>query len=469
MIFDKIKVYLVRLGSLKGKVRGEILEKRMIENGAQPVLDITQADIVVSCKDVPESLIEQVVGSSFRGRVVDSKWITESISTGKRLDPQAFEIELHPSSPCFPLVQIRKKTRESSAYNEELANVFDHLESLVGASVEKKDRFRGVAYRKAASVIRNSPPIRSDSDVDEILESKLGPRTIEKVKEYMLTGHVKKEEFLTDDVSIKAKQELIGVWGIGPSKAAELVAQGIDSVQKLRDRVSAARLTANQKTGLEYYDELLSKMPREEVEEIKTVVESAKNILFGEDLELVLCGSYRRGAQTCSDVDLLLAWKEGANALSPGATVQKLVERLCEDGFLLDHFNKKNNHSIFLGICKLPGPGHSARRIDIKVWPREAFATALLHFTGSADFNRRLRLHAKRHGLKLSDLGLRNSQGNLLTFKTERQVFEALGVEWVPPEQRLAGAHITLTTPQNIAINACDIVTDISSSDESSD
>ena len=461
MIFEKLKVYLVRLGSLKGKVRREILEKRMAENGAQPVGDLSQADIAVTCKEVSESQIERVLGS-FRGRVVDSKWITESLSYGKQLDPLAFEIELEPPS-CSPAKKIRNiSSFTSKINNEELASVFDHLETMVGASVDKKDRFRGMAYRKAASVLRRSAPIRSEEDAEN-LKALLGPRTIEKIKEFIRTGHVEKEEYMKGDYFVQAKQELMGVWGIGPAKAAELLAQGIDSVEKLRNS-DLAILNSNQRTGLEYYEQLLDKMPRREVEEICSVVDQAKKELFGECLELVLCGSYRRGAPTCSDVDLLLSWREvSAVSLSPEATVEKLVAKLSKSGFLVDHFNKKNHHSVFLGICRL-APSRSARRIDIKVWPREAFVTALVHFTGSADYNRRLRLHAKRLGFKLSDTGLRDPQGNMLTFKCEEDLFEALGVEFLPPEQRLSGADMTLTKKPHFIKEE---ITDISSSSDS--
>ena len=122
MIFEKLKVYLVRLGSLKGKVRREILEKRMAENGAQPVGDLSQADIAVTCKEVSESQIERVLGS-FRGRVVDSKWITESLSYGKQLDPLAFEIELEPPS-CSPAKKIRNSSHSSlsSSFTSKINN-----------------------------------------------------------------------------------------------------------------------------------------------------------------------------------------------------------------------------------------------------------------------------------------------------------------------------------------------------------
>jgi DNA polymerase/3'-5' exonuclease PolX len=60
---------------------------------------------------------------------------------------------------------------------------------------------------------------------------------------------------------------------------------------------------------------------------------------------------------------------------------------------------------MFAGVCQLE-PGLPHRRLDIKVYPRHAFAWALVHFTGSANFNRSMRLFAKKKGLRMSDEGI---------------------------------------------------------------
>ena len=45
-------------------------------------------------------------------------------------------------------------------------------------------------------------------------------------------------------------------------------------------------------------------------------------------------------------------------------------------------------------------------RLDIIIVPISSFYTALLHFTGSAIFNQKMRLHAKSLNMKLSEYGL---------------------------------------------------------------
>ena len=77
----------------------------------------------------------------------------------------------------------------------------------------------------------------------------------------------------------------------------------LDTVKKLRTSDGDNFLNDNQKVGLQYYEELLPKMPRSEFEEIVSVVKGCVYQLFGVELETVICGSFRRGAEFCSGAD----------------------------------------------------------------------------------------------------------------------------------------------------------------------
>ena len=60
-----------------------------------------------------------------------------------------------------------------------------------------------------------------------------------------------------------------GVWGAGAETTKQWFAQGFRTLDDLRTR---ARLTRTQEIGLKYYDEFNTRIPRDEVTRIETIV-----------------------------------------------------------------------------------------------------------------------------------------------------------------------------------------------------
>ena len=111
------------------------------------------------------------------------------------------------------------------------------------------------------------------------------------------------------------------------------------------------------------------------------------------------------------------------------STSKKMTDRGCEN---------------YMGVCQVPGQPR-ARRIDIKVYPKEQYGFALLYFTGSDYFNRSMRLFAEKKGYTLSDHGLvptgkvkktKVSKGMTVPCQTEEEVFKALGLPYRAPSER---------------------------------
>jgi len=446
-IFEGITFGLVPLGSLKGKARRDIIRNRLLERGAE---ESQNPQILIGTRDASTEHLRKSIPDGFQGNIIDSAWVSDSVSSNMQLrsDPYVIDItEREPQrgekrvSETRELPTPRKSHRTINEHpNEKLANMFAELADMAGASPGRRDTFRALAYRKAADVVNElREPLRAEDDAEK-LRSRLGPKTVDKIKEYIRTGKIEKMEIIRkEDPDAIARNTLAGIWGVGPKVAADLVRQGYDTIERLRES-GQDLLNENQKTGLKYYEELLPKMPREEVAEIADFVDGVRQKMFGDDLEMIVAGSYRRGAKYCSDADLLYSWKLGAKELQPDETLRRLLVELQKTDFIVDHFNKKNHHMVFLGICRV-APGRQARRFDMKVWPRESLACALLHFTGNADFNRRLRLYAKRHGFKLSDLGLTRADGKVIKFEDERRIFDALGLDYMDPSERTSAVQ----------------------------
>jgi DNA polymerase lambda len=160
--------------------------------------------------------------------------------------------------------------------------------------------------------------------------------------------------------------------------------------------------------GLKHYDDLNERMPRQEASEILNVVRTALVAIGHQDLLCTACGSFRRGKSHCGDVDVLV--RGGASDGAAQNILARLVETLSQPpthavhmsaaeppaGFLTDHLvhvecyhdgHTYGTSAAYMGVCRLSAT-HLHRRIDIKVYPREQYAFALLYFTGDAYYNR---------------------------------------------------------------------------------
>ena len=97
-----------------------------------------------------------------------------------------------------------------------------------------------------------------------------------------------------------------------------------------------------------------------------------------------------------------------------------------------------------MGICQFKGRGETLykhHRIDIKNYPMDCFAFAILYFTGSHGFNRSMRLYARKKGLSMSDKGFVDidEKGKTTSIvkkvrcHTEEEIFKYLGLDFKIP------------------------------------
>ncbi|RLF32699.1 MAG: hypothetical protein DRN07_04420 [Thermoplasmata archaeon] len=133
------------------------------------------------------------------------------------------------------------------------------------------------------------------------------------------------------------------------------------------------------------------------------------------EAHVYICGSLRRGKDP-KDADVLLAG-DGDPA------------RFCE------FFRTLGDQSLDQGE-KSTGIIKDGLQIDLRIVPRRSVGAGLLFFTGSADFNIRLRGLAKKMGLKLNRDGLFDGD-KLIVSETEEEILGALGMKWLEPSMRV--------------------------------
>ncbi|XP_069467733.1 DNA polymerase lambda isoform X1 [Ambystoma mexicanum] len=318
-------------------------------------------------------------------------------------------------------------------------SITDKLEVLAKAYTVQGDRWRALGYTKAINALKSfHKPVTTYQEACTIRG--IGKKMAEKIEEILESGHLRKIDHI--DESVGVMEIFSNIWGAGVKTAQMWYQQGFRTLDDIRTK---ANLTSQQVIGLKYYEDLLDRMPREEAAEIEqTVREVALSINPG--LLSVACGSFRRGKLTCGDVDVLVTHPDGK---SHKGVFGKLIDGLKAQGFLTDDLvshEDSGTQKKYMGVCCLPGPGRKHRRLDVIVVPYSEFACSLMYFTGSAHFNRSMRALAKTKSMSLSEHSLnrdvvRNgtlkvSTGFALPTRSEKDVFELLGLPFREPHER---------------------------------
>ena len=76
------------------------------------------------------------------------------------------------------------------------------------------------------------------------------------------------------------------------------------------------------------------------------------------------------------------------------------------------------------------------RQVDLYAATEETWGVNLLRWTGSKEHNIKLCSRARRMGLKLAVSRGLEKDGEVIASRTEEELFEALGLPWIPPEER---------------------------------
>jgi DNA polymerase/3'-5' exonuclease PolX len=157
------------------------------------------------------------------------------------------------------------------------------------------------------------------------------------------------------------------------------------------------------------------------------------NKAFPDIKEFSLVGSYRRNKEESGDIDLIVKTKAGFD-------MNDLVQVMIQEGYIQEDGIFALGKKKFMGMAKLPtgeGMATISRRLDILFCPSSEYAFALLYFTGSKDFNVKMRERAKQLGYRLNEKGLMDENSEKVkNLKSEKDIFKFLKINYVEPDQR---------------------------------
>jgi len=315
-------------------------------------------------------------------------------------------------------------------------NLHEALVRLSAYYRGRGDRFRSETFRKAAAeVFKKEEKILSHNQLQGT--SGIGEGVLRRVKEFLETGTLIELEVGEKKEENKQLKELLGVFGIGTKTAQKLLQEGVTGIEDLKEKVrrKEVKLTSSQKLGLKYYEDFKVRVPRREVVRYGDCILRAFRVLDPGNLGEVV-GSYRRGAETSGDIDILISNLRGKNFL------KDFLDLLNEINFF-EHVISEGEVK-FMGIYRseFPKKAGTRRKIDIRYVPPSSWPTALLHSTGPDEFNVKMRNVALAKGMTLSEHGLywynleKKEKGDRIKVGSEEEVFRVLGLEYLPPTQR---------------------------------
>ncbi|XXG94700.1 hypothetical protein Hte_000957 [Hypoxylon texense] len=339
------------------------------------------------------------------------------------------------------------------------ADTIKVLQQMLDLHTQAGDNFRSKAYRMAIATLRTETKKICTAEEARALPH-IG-RIAEKIEEIVNTNRLRQLEYALDDPRRQTMALFMKIYGVGQMQAQKWISQGFHTLEDLK---SKAELNVNQRVGLEHFDDLNTRIPRREVEALAKYIKT-RAASIDRSVELIVMGSYRRGADSSGDIDLIVT-RQGTSSTSELVPfLKKLVGSLTQEGFLTaalaSHHDSADvdGGSKWHGCCVLPksafpGPKKEYRpiwrRIDLLLVPQSEMGAALIYFTGNDIFNRSIRLLARKKGMRLNQRGLfsdvlrdrsstKMTNGTLLEGRDEKKIFEILGVRWREPHERWCG------------------------------
>lgn len=354
--------------------------------------------------------------------------------------------------------------KSSFAEEEPNKTIIKLLMELGDLLKKEKDFFRSRALQTASIILREfDEKIENSQQLKGI--PRVGKGTIEKVEEILKTGTIKELEDLKNkqkdlssikkDPKLELLEDLESILGIGPVLAKKLIKNGVVSLDDLKEKVEKKEieLTHQQTVGLMYHKDLDKLIPREDAHNIfldieKTIKDKSnktdKEHLEWKDLEIIHAGSYPSGKVASKDIDILLFDNKikTKNDMKKSTLLIDLVEFLKKENKILEVLSLGSTK--FLGVIPAtpdsPNTPNSnyVKHLDIRLIPTESRIPAYFFYTSGGKFNQMIRQIAKDKGFTLSEFDLKDSEGKIVKVKSEEEIFEKLGVNFIPMEDRRA-------------------------------
>jgi DNA polymerase (family 10) len=312
--------------------------------------------------------------------------------------------------------------------NEEIARIFDAIGDLL--ELEEANPFRIRAYRRGALSLRAISGDVADISAKGALKQieGIGEDLARKIEEYLATGKIRFYEELREKTP-PVLIEMLEISGVGP-KTSKLIYRKLHPKNiahlEILARAGKIRLLPGmkEKTERNILDGIGLFKKNRERPRLGAALPQAREMVarlskLKEAKEVSCAGSVRRMCETVHDVDILVG------SGKPAVVMDHFI-KMKEVWRVLAHGPTKSSVILKDGL-----------QIDLRVVAPDSYGAALLYFTGSKAHNVKLRVMAKKRGLKINEYGIfKEKTGRRLAGRSEEDVYKVLGLAYIEPELR---------------------------------
>jgi DNA polymerase (family 10) len=322
--------------------------------------------------------------------------------------------------------------------NPDIARLLDEVADLLEISAANPFRVR--AYRNAARTVRDHAEsiydlVRKGGDDFDLTQLPgVGKGIAAEIGALIQTGTLPQRQQLATEIP-PGLLELLRIPGLGPKRVKILHdTLSVRSVADLTSAAKAGKIGALPGFGPKILEKITAGIAgagqaerRIRLHEAAQYAEAIVAYLEagGGITAIEAAGSYRRRRETIGDLDIVVT----------GPSPERIMERFAA----FADVTHVASHGPTRSTVRLSG----GLQVDLRAVEAEAYGAALQYFTGSQAHNIELRKIALAKGLKLNEYGVYRG-AKRIAGEDEAGVYQALGLDWVPPELREGRDEIAL-------------------------
>ncbi len=291
--------------------------------------------------------------------------------------------------------------------------------------------FRVRAYERAVAAVAELTRDVAGMTAGELKAvDGIGASTAKKIREYVETGAIADVETLREKYP-RPLVELMQIPGVGPKTVVQLRRElGVENLDDLKQAIAEERLRDLAGLGVRTEEKIARAIERLGLHSKERRIPIIRALPVAADIVAALsqlpavrrveyCGSLRRFRETIGDIDVVVASGDPAPVMDAFVGLPRIREVLGR------------------GDTKASVLTDDDLQVDLRTVAPGEYGAAILYFTGSKAHNIELRQRAIERGWILNEYALADADsGEIVASRTEKAIYDALGLGFIPPELR---------------------------------